>query len=78
MDIIAKLAFEIYFIEGKQSLPADQLSRSAREVAVNNDEADKQAVKQFFCKPDNWGLEMVEVNATIDRNCDLKECLKVS
>lgn len=74
---MAEYAFEICYVEGRQNVHADYLSRSVGEIAVKEDEEEKHVIEQYFCKHVKEGLETITLVATIGSNQELKDSSEI-
>lgn len=74
---MTEYAFEICYVEGKQNVLADYLSRSVGEEALEKDNKERQTTEQYFCKHTKHELEPMDLFGMVDGDLCLEKTLRL-
>lgn len=67
-----KYTFKICYVESVQNVPANYISRSVEEKALEENDKGKNVIEQYLCEYAKKGLEMAEPFVVICRSSELE------
>lgn len=67
----------ICYVKGKQSMPANYLSKSVGEGSAEKHDENKRVIERIFCKHEKEEWETAKIFVSTDSNSDLEKSTEI-